>query len=679
MSNLWIVHRDPRTRAALARLAPPGEVRTLGPGDPAVDREPAPRAVLLGVAGDLELELDFCDRLLPRLRQARVVLLCDPGREAEVRRLFDALDAELLPWPPDRRQVRELLAAPGPAARPLSERRRRAALAECFARWFADLDAPGLLRALDPGLAPLPLVLRGERGTGRSLLARYAHAFGAGQPGVLAVLPAAALRDLGDVVHRLAEPCRRAARDGMMVLLEEAGELRPALARDLADLVAFGLPPELPAPARLRFVATAREHDRIEPVLEAALGGLALRIPPLRERTAAIPALAEATADAFRRETGAPRRSFAPDAIAALREYPWPGNLFEFERVIWRTLALAPGEPVTAEMLRFDEELELELGPVGATGEPDSGVPGGATRSRPPPPPEGPARPPEAVPEPAPAAPRNAGGRRTPEPTAKPGAGESAPATGVAKPPAPEPAVARAETASAAGGEEAELRRLAAALAHEIGNPLATLRTFVSLLPERFDDPEFRERFGELVGPALERLSGVAERLGRLSSLPEGELEPVDVIALLREILDAHRATRQRRRLVVLEELEEAMPPVRGDAELLRVALDGLVATALERVPERGDVYVVSRVHPPPPGSGAPATVRLVMHLRGRAGSAAEPPSLPDTEPAVALARLVVRIHGGDLLVDTRRPREMVVVLDLPAAGGAPSAPGGGA
>jgi signal transduction histidine kinase len=43
------------------------------------------------------------------------------------------------------------------------------------------------------------------------------------------------------------------------------------------------------------------------------------------------------------------------------------------------------------------------------------------------------------------------------------------------------------------------LRRLANALIHQVRNPLATIRTFADLLPERFDDPDFRARFPEMV------------------------------------------------------------------------------------------------------------------------------------------------------------------------------------
>ena len=72
-----------------------------------------------------------------------------------------------------------LAARPGPDS--LSLRGYRDRLNDRFTRWFSDLlggDALELLRVMDPRLATVPLVLRGEGGTGRALFARYVHTFG---------------------------------------------------------------------------------------------------------------------------------------------------------------------------------------------------------------------------------------------------------------------------------------------------------------------------------------------------------------------------------------------------------------------------------------------------------------------------------------------------------------------
>ncbi len=100
MSSLWIVHRDPQVRAAVARLVAASDDSVLGgPSDPLFDSAPEPDAVLLGASGDFEEELEFAHRQLPRVRKAAWILLADPEDLAEARRLFDTLGADLVAFP----------------------------------------------------------------------------------------------------------------------------------------------------------------------------------------------------------------------------------------------------------------------------------------------------------------------------------------------------------------------------------------------------------------------------------------------------------------------------------------------------------------------------------------------------------------------------------------------------
>ena len=66
--------------------------------------------------------------------------------------------------------------------------------------------------------------------------------------------------------------------------------------------------------------------------------------------------------------------------------------------------------------------------------------------------------------------------------------------------------IARSERLSAIG-------TLAAGLAHEIRNPLVSIRTFTQLLPERLDDPEFRSRFLELTLSEVDRICALVTEL----------------------------------------------------------------------------------------------------------------------------------------------------------------------
>jgi hypothetical protein len=263
MPTLWIVHRDERVRGALARLSAAGSDALLGgPSDRAFEKTAPPRIVLLGLERDLEAELEFAHRHAARTPEARWILLPRPGDEGEVARLFDTLAAEILTFPPApaqlRQQIRSVL-----AERPvetLSARRVRDALSARFSRFFADLELPQLLRALDPGLPSVPLLVKGEPGTGRSLLARYVHTFGGGSQGGFIAVPCESLDSAKALRERI-----RDAEDGpagrrpSTICMENLARLPLPLQRGLQGWIEIAMPPGLTSARRVRWIATLED------------------------------------------------------------------------------------------------------------------------------------------------------------------------------------------------------------------------------------------------------------------------------------------------------------------------------------------------------------------------------------------------------------------------------------
>src|SRR5262245_64142622 len=129
MPPLWIVHRDPRLRSALVRLASAPDAMVGAPGDPRFDAAAPPKVVLLGLAGDFEAELEFARRSLRRLRETAWILLFEPRLVEQARRVFDSVSARFVHYPPEAGALRGLIRAaveePAPPI-PLSERAARA-------------------------------------------------------------------------------------------------------------------------------------------------------------------------------------------------------------------------------------------------------------------------------------------------------------------------------------------------------------------------------------------------------------------------------------------------------------------------------------------------------------------------------------------------------------------------
>lgn len=660
MTAIWIVHREPRTRAALARLAAaPEDSLRAGPGDPALDAAPPADVVLLGLDGDFEAELEFAHRTAPRLGDATWILVPQHRDLPEAQRLFDTLGADFLSFPPDALALRQRIRAARERrseALPLSQRPVREELRERFTRWFVDLELPELLRAVDPRLADVPLLVEGEPGSGRALLVRYVHAFGGSAAGGLVEIACGAELDAELLLARLGAGCERHPPAApLSILLSDVHLLEAALQRQLAAWIEFGPPPGRLRSGGLRWIATVDDGAALDPRLRRRLARLWIRIPALRERIHAITRFANETAHRWCTRRGIPARRMGEDAALVLEEYPWPGNLAELEAVVEQTLVAGSADPVRAADLRLAGEamapLDAPKPAASAAAPPTTRLPGVLPEL-------------EAAPELWQLGDDEPGEEGMETELA---AADELPDLAELLPEEPEEPDEPALEESGPEVAEPPLQRLAGALAHEVRNPLTAIRSFAALLPERYADSEFRSQFAELVGEGVERIEDVVAGLERLGSLSPPVSSPVDVTALLDELLRERRDTIRRRGLLVLKELESEQPLALADPDQLRFAFEAVLNQALELVPERGDVYCASRHHPD--GLRGGPSLRVLLRFRGSpavtddAGGGLSP---AENALQLVIADCVIRGLGGSTALDAGSS-ETVLVVDLPA------------
>ena len=350
-AELWILHRDPAQRDTLARAAG-GEFRALlaKPTDETLLTASPPEVIVLGLDGDLAPEFEFVHRNADRLASARWVLVTHDHSADSIRRRFDTLGAEVLAAPYSAGQLRqqiETALAARPATDSLSLRSYRDRLSERFIRWFGDLlgdDSLALLQVMDPRLAGVPLVLQGERGTGRALFARYVHTFGSDAAGGSVPFVAIDCANLATEAELLASIARARGASSATLLLERPEALPRRLRSPLIEWIEYELPPDTLPGTHVRWVASLPPGTDPWPI--AALPGLRVSLPPLRERRAAIEPFVRATAEQWCRSTRRRPRTFAPRAIEALELYSWPGNLLELEGVLLRALATRSVDPI---------------------------------------------------------------------------------------------------------------------------------------------------------------------------------------------------------------------------------------------------------------------------------------------------------------------------------------------
>ncbi len=197
----------------------------------------------------------------------------------------------------------------------------------------------------------MPVLIIGESGTGKSLVARALHDFSdrRAQPFVLA-----AGQDLGQGEPAAVPALVARARSGTLVI-DGLGDLDGAAQARLVRLLDT-LPENGP---RLLAIAegdlsAALETGAFRQDLYYRLAGVTLHVPPLRERIEDIPLLAEHFLTRASRETGA-SRMLAPAAMELIRHYTWPGNVRQLENTMRRLVITGQ----TAEIGRAEMDAAL--------------------------------------------------------------------------------------------------------------------------------------------------------------------------------------------------------------------------------------------------------------------------------------------------------------------------------
>lgn len=367
MSKLWIVHRQARRRVALARLAglAPSEVEAGAPTSAAFAEAAPPTALLLGLEDDFEPELEFLHRHRSTLEGVRRLFVVRPEDVDEAVRLTGARPDEIVAGAPDPRRLRAFLlsARAHRRAEPLAARRDRERIARRFSTWFGELDLPGLMRTLDPSLAAWPLLVRGAPGSGRSLVARYVERYRvATAPGPTLRVDARTIVDVAELDERRRAREARADRPVTTIWIDELDALPPSVQRGLAEWIRFGVGPDGPSPADLRWVATAGPsdasglHDRLEPILVGAFAPLIVVVPALADRPEALALFAERVVAEWAERAGGLPRLLSDEALDALEAHAWAGDRAAVEALLRGALAATARETILASDLATTPE-----------------------------------------------------------------------------------------------------------------------------------------------------------------------------------------------------------------------------------------------------------------------------------------------------------------------------------
>lgn len=217
-----------------------------------------------------------------------------------------------------------------------------------------------------------------------------------------------------------------------------------------------------------------------------------------------------------------------------------------------------------------------------------------------------------------------------------------------------------------------EMARLVGGLAHEIKNPLSTIRLNMELLAEDFqpdESPRARRSLAKIliVQQECQRLQDLLDDFLKFAKSRELVLEPVDLNDLVRQVLEFYRPQASEANIELLPFLRSDLPSVLLDREAFRGALFNLILNAQQAMPDGGQLMVATEF-----------TARGVALILVDTGSGMDEKTLSrifeafySTKPGgsglgLPTVRKIVEAHGGRIFVQSELGKGTRFTIELP-------------
>lgn len=136
------------------------------------------------------------------------------------------------------------------------------------------------------------------------------------------------------------------------------------------------------------------------------------------------------------------------------------------------------------------------------------------------------------------------------------------------------------------------MARFYAGIAHEIRNPLAAISNFIAMLPDRFDDPEYRDTVTRLLPLEVSRITALADRLRLMAPGAGGTLAPVALQPLLLDIIAIHTPIAHESHIKITLNCPASLPPIKADPNQLIQLFVNLLRNAMDAMPNGGAIAI---------------------------------------------------------------------------------------
>jgi signal transduction histidine kinase len=135
-----------------------------------------------------------------------------------------------------------------------------------------------------------------------------------------------------------------------------------------------------------------------------------------------------------------------------------------------------------------------------------------------------------------------------------------------------------------------------AAIAHEIGTPLHSITGYIHLLLTDSHVPDDAKRRLKVIESQMDRISETLRTMLASTKQPPPQVAPIDLNALLRDLIHLTSPGMSRSRVQLSIELEDGLPLVRADCNQLQQVFLNLIANAVDAMPAGGELHVKTTV-----------------------------------------------------------------------------------
>jgi signal transduction histidine kinase len=142
----------------------------------------------------------------------------------------------------------------------------------------------------------------------------------------------------------------------------------------------------------------------------------------------------------------------------------------------------------------------------------------------------------------------------------------------------------------------ASLGTLSAGMAHEIKNPLVSIKTFAQLLPERYHESDFRETFSSLIVHEIDRIDSLVNQLLRFARPAKPLLRPTHVHEVLAKTFQLVQHRLYQKEIKLNRTLEASLDTIRADSDQMEQVFLNFFLNAMDAMKRGGELTVETEI-----------------------------------------------------------------------------------